>query len=69
VLRRVAFVRIAEHVGLSLGEAREAPSLLPDRRTPRAADWELISTAWGERLDGRIAMLEALRRQLSSCIG
>ena len=69
VLRRVAFVRIAQHVGLSLGEVREALSLLPDGRTPRAADWERISTAWRERLDERVAMLEALRGQLSSCIG
>lgn len=69
VLRRVAFIRVAQHVGLSLGEIAQALSLLPDRRTPRAADWERLSTAWRDRLDERIILLQALRGQLSSCIG
>jgi MerR family redox-sensitive transcriptional activator SoxR len=69
VLRRVAFIRVAQHVGLSLDEIGQALSLLPDRRTPRAAEWERISTAWRDRLDERIMLLQALRSQLTSCIG
>jgi len=69
VLRRVAFIRVAQHVGLSLEEIGQALSLLPDRRTPRASDWERISTSWRDRLDERIVLLQALRGQLSSCIG
>jgi len=69
VLRRVAFIRVAQHVGLSLEEIGQALSLLPDRRTPRASDWERISTTWRDRLDERIILLQALRGQLSSCIG
>jgi len=69
VLRRVAFIRVAQHVGLSLEEIGQALSLLPDRRTPRASDWERISTSWRDRLDERIILLQALRGQLSSCIG
>lgn len=68
-LRRVAFVRIAQQVGLSLEEIRAALASLPDERTPTAADWEALSTAWRERLDERIALLEKLRDDLSSCIG
>jgi MerR family redox-sensitive transcriptional activator SoxR len=69
VLRRVAFIRVAQHVGLSLEEIGQALSLLPDRRTPRESDWERISTSWRDRLDERIVLLQALRGQLSSCIG
>ena len=69
VLRRVAFIRVAQRVGLSLEEIGQALALLPERRTPRAADWERLSTAWRDRLDERIALLQALRGQLSSCIG
>lgn len=69
VLRRVAFIRVAQHVGLSLDEIGEALALLPDKRTPRARDWERLSTVWRDRLDERIALLQALRGELSSCIG
>jgi MerR family redox-sensitive transcriptional activator SoxR len=64
-LRRVAFIRSAQQVGLSLGEIAAALATLPDRRTPSTA----LSMAWRSRLDAQIALLEALRDQLDSCIG
>jgi MerR family redox-sensitive transcriptional activator SoxR len=69
VLRRVAFIRIAQRVGLSLGEVGQALALLPDARTPHASDWERLSRTWRDRLDERIALLNGLRDDLSSCIG
>jgi MerR family transcriptional regulator, redox-sensitive transcriptional activator SoxR len=69
VLRRVAFIRVAQQVGLTLDEIREALSALPDERTPTAADWARLSRAWKARLDERIRLLEAVRDDLSSCIG
>jgi len=68
-LRRVSFVRIAQQVGLSLDEIRDALSTLPDNRTPTPRDWERLSTSWRPRLDAQIAMLERLRDRLSGCIG
>lgn len=69
VLRRVAFVRVAQRVGLSLGEIRSALSELPEGRSPTKADWARLSRNWRGRLEERILMLEGLRDQLSSCIG
>jgi len=69
VLRRVAFVRVAQRVGLSLGEIRAALHELPESRAPSRSDWARISKGWRGRLDERIVMLEGLRDQLSSCIG
>ena len=69
VLRRVAFIRIAQRVGLSLDNISQALALLPDGRTPRARDWERLSRTWRDALDERIALLQALRDELSSCIG
>ena len=43
VLRRLAFVRAARNVGLSLEEIRDALSTLPDSRTPTKADWARLS--------------------------
>ena len=53
-IRRVSFVRIAQQVGLSLDEIREALSSLPEGRTPTKADWERLSASWRPRLDARI---------------
>jgi MerR family redox-sensitive transcriptional activator SoxR len=68
-LRRVAFVRVAQTLGLSLGEIRTALASLPDSRTPTAADWAKLSRQWRPQLDARIATLVRLRDQLDSCIG
>ena len=69
VLRRVAFIRVAQRVGLSLEEVRAALATLPAQRTPTSRDWARLSKAWKPRLDEQIEMLIALRDQLSSCIG
>lgn len=69
VLRRLAFIRAARTVGLSLDEVREALSRLPQSRTPTKADWTAISRRWRARLDEQIEGLVALRDGLDSCIG
>lgn len=69
VLRRIAFVRAAQRVGLSLDEIRTALSSLPDERTPTAADWTKLSRSWRPLLDARIEELTRLRDKLNSCIG
>lgn len=69
VLRRVAFIRVAQRVGLSLSEIRQALGQLPAGRTPTRADWSRLSRTWQSRLDERIGLLEGLRDQLGSCIG
>jgi MerR family redox-sensitive transcriptional activator SoxR len=69
VLRRVAFIRAAQSVGLSLEQIKAARASLPGQRTPTKADWERLSRAWRPLLEERIAALVALRDQLSSCIG
>lgn len=69
VLRRLAFVRAARHVGLTLDEVRDALLQLPGSRTPTVADWAKVSRSWRSRLDEEIAALQALRDGLESCIG
>jgi MerR family transcriptional regulator, redox-sensitive transcriptional activator SoxR len=69
VLRRLAFIRAASNVGLSLQEVRAELARLPENRTPTKADWTRISAHWRHRLDEQVAALEALRDRLDSCIG
>jgi MerR family redox-sensitive transcriptional activator SoxR len=68
-LRRVAFIRTAQRVGLSLDEIGDALATLPENRTPTKADWARLSRAWRPRLDEQIQRIERLRDQLDSCIG
>lgn len=69
VLRRLAFIRAARNVGLSLEEIRAELDRLPSSRTPTKADWGRISRDWRGRLDEQIDALTALRDGLQSCIG
>ena len=68
-LRRVAFIRAAQAVGLSLDEVRAALARLPDERTPSKTDWNKVSATWIRRVDERIAELQRLRETLDGCVG
>lgn len=68
-LRRIAFIRVAQRVGLSLEEIGDALGSLPASRAPTEKEWARLSQAWRPRLDAQIAVLEGLRDQLDSCIG
>ena len=63
-LRRVAFIRAAQRVGLSLEEIGEALATLPENRTPTKADWARLSRTWRPRLDEQIERIERLRDKL-----
>ncbi|MFT2016704.1 redox-sensitive transcriptional activator SoxR [Streptomyces sp. 796.1] len=68
-LRRVAFIRAAQQVGLSLEEAGAALRRLPEERAPNAAQWNSVARVWSHRIDAQIADLERLKRRLAGCIG
>ncbi len=69
VLRRVAFIRASQAVGIPLRRIRDALDRLPNSRTPTRRDWERLSAAWRDDLDQRIVGLQHLRDRLSGCIG
>lgn len=69
VLRRIAVIKVAQRLGISLAEIRDALASLPTDRTVTAADWQRLSEQWRARLDQRINLLMGLRDQLSDCIG
>lgn len=69
VLRRIAIIKAAQKVGISLDEVKQAFSSLPDNRTPTTDDWQQLSQSWQQILDARIAYLQTLRDYLTGCIG
>lgn len=68
VLRRIAIIKIAQQIGISLNEIAERFAALPANRTPTAADWGVLSQHWQSDLDSRIDSLMVLRNKLDSCI-
>ncbi|MCT9093102.1 redox-sensitive transcriptional activator SoxR [Streptomyces sp. ASQP_92] len=68
-LRRVAFIRAAQRVGIPLATIRDALAELPEERTPTKEDWARLSENWRAELDRRISQLGRLRDHLSDCIG
>lgn len=69
VLRRLAFIRVSQRLGIPLARIRAALETLPERRTPTKRDWARLSRLWQVDLDDRIRMLERLRDSLDGCIG
>jgi MerR family transcriptional regulator, redox-sensitive transcriptional activator SoxR len=68
-LRRIAFIRVAQRVGIPLATIAAALASLPESRTPTAADWAALSSGWRAELDLRIARLTQLRDDFTDCIG
>ncbi|HQZ36675.1 MAG TPA: redox-sensitive transcriptional activator SoxR [Ilumatobacteraceae bacterium] len=68
-LRRVAFIRAAQTVGLSLEDIKKAMDRLPESSTATHADWRAVSIAWKAQLDERQRLIERMRDDIESCIG
>ncbi len=68
-LRRIAFIKVAQSVGLTLDEISDALASLPTDRSPNKRDWQRLSRAWRDRLNSQIQLLTNLRDELDSCIG
>ena len=69
MLRRVAFIRTSQRLGIGLREITAALDRLPDGRTPTREDWQRLSEAWRADLDDRIDRMTRLRDNLADCIG
>lgn len=69
VLRRIAVIKAAQKLGVSLDEIQQSFASLPQNRTPTTEDWAALSRDWRDALNNRIAYLERLRDYLTGCIG
>lgn len=69
VLRRIAVIKSAQRLGVSLKVIKEALNELPRNKAPSTSDWKKMSTRWRADLQQRITRLERLRDELDGCIG
>lgn len=69
ILRRIAIIKAAQQVGISLGQIKETFASLPKQQIASKQDWQTMSQQWQGQLDQQIMMLLQLRQQLDQCIG
>ena len=69
VLRRIAVVKSAQRLGISLSEIAAVFGTLPKLKSPSTAQWQKMSLSWRKQLQERIDRLTQLRDQLDTCIG
>ncbi len=69
MLRRVAIIKIAQQVGISLQQVKDAFAVLPRHKVASKSDWKGMSKHWQTQLDQQILDLLKLRQQLDKCIG
>jgi MerR family redox-sensitive transcriptional activator SoxR len=68
-LRRIAFIRASQRVGIPLAQVGEVLGFLPEGQPPTKEFWMRASQCWGEALDDRIDQLQRMRDRFTSCIG
>ena len=69
VLRRIAFIRAAQQLGISLADIGEVLATIPEDQVPTREFWQRAASSWRAVLDERIAYLERLRDRFTACIG
>lgn len=69
ILRLVSIIKVAQRVGISLAEIKQALEQLPQDSMADKKNWESLSSQWREQLDEKINWLLLLRDQMTSCIG
>jgi len=68
-LRRVAIIKVAQTVGLSLSDIRAVLAEIPREKAVSAAAWGKAAEPWKANLTERIELLTRLRDQMDHCIG
>lgn len=69
VIRRIAVIKAAQEVGLTLEEIAISLSALPKYAAPNRKQWEQLANNWNELLEHKIQQMRALQRDLGGCIG
>lgn len=69
ILRRVAIIRVAQSLGVSLAEISTILKPVPAGRQPTAAEIRAMIADWRATLQARIDGLTLLRDRLDGCIG
>ncbi|GAB1818937.1 redox-sensitive transcriptional activator SoxR [Herbidospora sp. RD11066] len=68
-LRRVAFIRASQALGIPLSVVGQTLAMLPNDQAPTREFWLRASECWSTELNRRIERLEQMRDRFTRCIG
>jgi MerR family redox-sensitive transcriptional activator SoxR len=68
-LRRVAFIRASQSVGIPLALIGDVLAFLPEGSPPTKEFWLKASQCWSDALNERIAKMQRMRDRFTACIG
>lgn len=69
ILRRIAIIKVAQQVGMSLAEIQEALHVLPKDKKATKQDWDILLAQWENKLDEQLKAIFLLKQKMSWCIG
>jgi MerR family transcriptional regulator, redox-sensitive transcriptional activator SoxR len=68
-LRRVAFIRASQTVGMPLSFIGEVLAFLPEGTAPTREFWQRASECWSREFNARIEKMQRMRDRFTECIG
>ena len=68
ILRKIAIIKIAQQVGITLNDVKSAFEVLPKNKGATKKDWQKMSKIWQQKLNEKIESLQQLQEQLDQCI-
>ena len=68
-LRILGYIKVAQKIGLSLEEIREAFKGIENKENLTLSDWKKLGKSWEKVLTQRIELIQRMKSQLALCIG
>lgn len=68
-LRVLSYIKVAQSIGLSLQEIKEALKAIEGKAQPTLSDWKKLGAKWDKVLSQRIQLMQKMKSQLHQCIG
>ncbi|EQC51840.1 redox-sensitive transcriptional activator SoxR [Bacteriovorax sp. DB6_IX] len=68
-LRLLSYIKVAQKIGLTLEEIKEAFSSIENKEHLTAKEWKKLGQSWDRVLTERLELIQRMKSQLSLCIG
>lgn len=68
-LRLLSYIKVAQKIGLTLEEIKEAFSSIENKERLTAKEWKKLGQSWDRVLTERLELIQRMKSQLSLCIG
>lgn len=68
-LRIISYIKVAQKIGLSLEEIKEAFKDISNKESLTIKDWKKLGKRWNKVLTERITLIQRMQSQLNLCIG